>query len=150
MERCLYRHRKLHRHHDQAKSVTANFDDKGQDFYTVTPCRVLDTRVTGTPLTSGIPQIINVSGTCGVPATAKAVSLNLTAIMAPRQGSITLYPGDTTPPNTWTISFPALLNRANNAVMPLAWNGNGTLAARAVFSGGGTMDMVLDVNGYFE
>jgi hypothetical protein len=43
-----------------------------------------------------------------------------------------------------------LLNRANNAVMPLAWNGNGTMAARAVSSGGGTMDFIVDVNGYFE
>ena len=119
------------------------------DFYTVAPCRILDTRITGTPLTSGVPLIVNIAGTCGVPATAKAVSLNVTALMAPGQGYIALYPGDATAPGTSTVSFPPLLNRANNAVMPLAWNGNGTLAALAVFSGGGTMNMILDVNGYF-
>lgn len=134
---------------DQAKSVTATFD-KGQDFYAVSPCRVYDTRVTGTPLASEVPRIINVAGTCGVPATATAVSLNLTAIMAPGQGFITLYPGDIALPGTWTSSFPSLLNRANNAVIPLAWNGDGTLAALAVISGGGSMHIALDVTGYFE
>jgi hypothetical protein len=121
-----------------------------QDFYTVNPCRVLDTRVSGTTLTSEVPLIVNIAGTCGVPLTAKAVSLNLTAVMASGQGFITLYPGDITSPGTWTISFPPFLNRANNAVIPLAWNGSGTLAALAAISSGGTVDMILDVTGYYE
>jgi hypothetical protein len=135
---------------DQAKSVTATFDARVGDFYVVAPCRVFDTRVTGTKLTSEVPMIISVAGSCGVPATAKAVSLNVTAITAPGQGFITLYPGDSTLPDTWTISFPASINRANNALIPLAWNDNGTLAAYAVILGGGSMDMALDVNGYYE
>ena len=85
-----------------------------------------------------------------MPSTAKAVSLNLTAIMAPGQGFITLYPDAATRPNTSTINFTPFLNRANNAVVPLAWNGNGTLMALASIAGGGTIHIVLDVNGYFE
>jgi hypothetical protein len=136
---------------NQAKSVTATFEGIGRDFHTILPpCRVFDSRVTGSQLTSQVPLIINIAGNCGVPVTAKAVSLNVTAIGAPGDGVITLYPGDITLPGTWTISFPPSLNRANNSVMPLAWNGNGTLAAVAVITGGGTMDMALDVNGYFE
>ncbi|MFL6291875.1 MAG: InlB B-repeat-containing protein, partial [Thermoanaerobaculia bacterium] len=55
---------------DQARSVTATFDDLGLDFFTVTPCRVIDTRL-GAPLSSGVPLIIDVAGACGIPAMAK-------------------------------------------------------------------------------
>jgi trimeric autotransporter adhesin len=139
----------------EARSVTATFSAgltyALTEFYTLpVPCRVFDSRITGPQLTSQVPRIINIAGNCGVPATASAVSLNVTALAAPGDGFITLYPGDITLPGTWTIGFPASLNRANNAVIPLAWNGNGTLAAVAVITGGGSMDMALDVNGYFE
>ncbi|HVG08457.1 MAG TPA: InlB B-repeat-containing protein, partial [Thermoanaerobaculia bacterium] len=134
---------------DQARSVTATFDDLGLDFHTVTPCRVIDTRL-GAPLTSGVTTIINVSGTCGIPVTAKAVSVNLTAIPGTKSGSMVLFPGDAAVPNTVTTSFNASNNRANNSVMGLATNGDGTLAVRVTITGGGTINMVLDVNGYFE
>jgi hypothetical protein len=135
---------------DQAKSVTATFNDAGIQFHTLTPCRVLDTRITATPLVSGVTQTLTVTGVCGVPSTAKAVSLNLTAIQAPNYGSITLFPGDLSLPGTTTINFGPLKNRANNAVMPLATNGDGTLGAQATITGGGSIDIALDVNGYFE
>jgi len=134
---------------DQARSVTATFEDLGLDFFTVTPCRVIDTRL-GTPLTSGVPLIIDVAGNCGIPATAKGVSVNLTAIPGASGGVMTLYPGDAATPNTYTISFNASNNRADNAQMGLASNGDGTLAVVVVINGGGTMNMVLDINGYFE
>ena len=134
---------------DQARSVTATFDDLGLDFYTVTPCRVIDTRL-GSPLSDGDILVIDVAGTCGVPLTAKAVSVNLTAVAGASGGSLTLFPGDGSVPNTLTISFNASNNRADNAVMGLASNGDGTLAVKVVLTGGGTVDVVLDVNGYFE
>jgi hypothetical protein len=136
---------------DQKESVTAAFAKGPLDFYTVTPCRVLDTRSSpGTPLTSGIPLSINVAGTCGVPSTAKAVSLNLTAIQASNYGGITLYSGDISAPGTTTIGFGSLTTRANNAIMPLAIDGIGTLKALATITGGGTVDIAVDVNGYFK
>ena len=54
-----------------------------QDFYTLTPCRIFDTRqvsgpTLGAPLTCGTAQSFTVAGKCGVPTSAKAVSLNLT------------------------------------------------------------------------
>ena len=134
---------------DQAQSVTATFDDLGLDFHTVTPCRVIDTR-SGAPLSSGVTTIIDVAGICGVPVTAKAVSVNLTAIPGASGGSLTLFPGDAAVPGTLTISFGPSNNRADNALMGLATNGDGTLAVRPTITGGGTMNMVLDVNGYFE
>ncbi len=132
---------------DQARSVTATFDDTGLDFYTVIPCRVIDTRVTGVPLTSGVATVFPVTGTCGVPATAKAVSVNVTALVAPSTGRITLYRGDAiTAPTTSSINFPGLLTLANNAIVSLG--GDGTMSGLAVLSGGGTIDMAVDVNGF--
>jgi hypothetical protein len=133
---------------DQARSVMATFTEKGLNFYTVIPCRLIDTRLTGVPLTSGVARIFPVAGGCGVPSTAKAVSVNVTAISASAEGSIVLYGGDTTAPLTSSISFKALVDRANNAVVSLG--GDGTMAGRALLPGGGTLDMAVDVNGYFE
>jgi hypothetical protein len=133
----------------QARSVTATFNDTGLDFYTLTPCRVIDTR-DSTPLTSDIPRLIDVAGTCGVPFTAKVVTVNVTALMPPNTGRITLYPDDGTVPATSTINFRPSLNLANNAMMPLASNGDGTLVALAVIVGGGNVEMILDVTGYFQ
>jgi hypothetical protein len=135
---------------DQARSVTATFEDLGLDFFTVTPCRVIDTRDTGVPLTSGDPVLVDVAGVCGVPSTAKAVSINVTAVSAPGEGYIVLYAGDATVPATSTINFVQLKDRANNAILPLASNGDGTLGALAVIGGGGTIHMIIDINGYFE
>ena len=68
-------------------------DDCGgsADFYTVAPCRVLDTRqasgpTLGAPLTCGTAQSFAVAGKCDVPAGAKAVSLNLTGTGLYRPG----------------------------------------------------------------
>jgi hypothetical protein len=133
---------------DQARSVTATFD--GLEYYTLDPCRIIDTRNTGIPLTSGVALIVDVAGNCGVPSTATAIALNVTAISPPNTGRITLYPGDGSAPTASTVNFPALLNRANNAIVRLSDDGDGTLAALAFIAGGGNVDMVLDVTGYFQ
>jgi uncharacterized repeat protein (TIGR02543 family) len=134
----------------QSRSVTATFNTlAGNNFYTLTPCRVIDTRL-GTPMSSGVSILVNVAGTCGVPATAKAVAVNLTAISPPGAGFMVLYPGDGAVPTTATITFPALTTRTNNAIIALDSNGDGTLGAQAVFAGGGTMNMAIDVSGYFD
>ncbi|MES1211103.1 MAG: hypothetical protein ABUL63_02085 [Acidobacteriota bacterium] len=46
------------------------------------------------------------------------------------------------------INFPGFLILANNGIVSLG--GDGTVAGLAVLSGGGTMDMAVDVNGYYE
>ncbi len=44
-------------------------------FYTITPCRVVDTRLTGVPFTQSSPQqVFQVTGECGIPANAHAVA----------------------------------------------------------------------------
>jgi hypothetical protein len=123
--------------------------DGGLFFFTVPPCRVLDTRG-GTPLTSAATTLVQVAGKCGVPADAKAVSVNWTIVQPQGQGFLTVYPGDGHVPSTSTLNFGPGQVRANNAVALLAGDGSGTVHALATFSGGGTTDLLLDVNGYFK
>lgn len=40
--------------------------------------------------------------------------------------------------------------RANNAILPLAANGSGTLAITPFVAGNGTVHVIVDVVGYFE
>jgi len=52
------------------------------------------------------------------------------------------------PADTSTINFRAGQTRANSAVVTL--DPFGSLAANPVLEGSGTVDLILDVTGYFE
>ncbi|MES1244185.1 MAG: hypothetical protein ABUT39_21450 [Acidobacteriota bacterium] len=120
------------------------------DFYTVAPCRALDTR-SASPLSSGVAGLAALHGVCGVPATAVAVAVNVTAISATGSGNLRVYPGDVEPPAASSMNFQAGVTRANNAILPLAYDGTGTLGLLASVSGGsGTVHVVVDVVGYFQ
>jgi bacillolysin len=125
------------------------YEGAATDFYTLTPCRVFDTR-TSTPLASGVPRSFAVAGTCGIPASAKAVSVNVTVVNATSQGNVTLFPGGVGKPGTSSVNFAGGTTRANNAILVLAPDGTGSLQGSAFVLGSGTVDVLLDVNGYFE
>jgi Zn-dependent metalloprotease len=119
------------------------------DFFTVTPCRVFDTRTT-TPLASGATRVFTITGSCAIPSTAKAVSVNVTSVSPTATGFITLFPGGLSLPNTTSVSFVAGKNQANNAILVLAPDGTGTIQGFASVAGGGNVHLILDVNGYFQ
>ena len=81
-------------------AASARAQPAGAGFFSVTPCRVVDTRnpagPTGGPaLAGGQTRSFPVSGgTCGIPATALAVSVNLTAVGAAAAGHFTLFAGE--------------------------------------------------------
>src|SRR6185295_19284309 len=77
---------------------------RGADFFTVVPCRVLDTRA-GSPLQSGVPLGVLLADHCGVPRTARAVAVNVTVTGATGAGSLTLFAGDGVAPGTSTVNF---------------------------------------------
>jgi hypothetical protein len=122
------------------------------DFFTVAPCRLLDTRQAGQgpALASGVPALVQVHGACGIPDTATAVAVNVTVVQPQGSGRLTLHPGNLSTPNTSTLNFKAGQNLANNAILALATNGEGTLAVTPVVSGGGTVHVIVDVSGWFE
>lgn len=124
----------------------------GPGFYTVTPCRVADTRnpagpLGGPALNANTSRAFTVAGTCGIPETAKAISVNVTATGANYAGALVLYPANVGVPQTSTINYSAGQTRANNAIMPLSTTGAlGVYCSQAA----GTAHFILDVNGYFQ
>lgn len=121
-------------------------------FYTVTPCRIVDTRNPEGPnggpiLTSGVPRLFTLRGHCGIPSTANAVSMNITVASPTGFGHLRLYPGDQSPPPTSAINFGVDQNRANNAIVPLS--AEGVLGVLPLL-GSGQVHLVIDVNGYFD
>jgi uncharacterized repeat protein (TIGR01451 family) len=103
------------------------------NFYTVTPCRAVDTRST-TALASGISRTFTVGGSCGVPATARAVAVNVTVLGATGAGSLTLWRSGLPVPGTSNLNFAAGAVRGNNGIVGLA---GGAMDGRAVVAGTG-------------
>ncbi|HTS02582.1 MAG TPA: hypothetical protein VMN04_08660 [Thermoanaerobaculia bacterium] len=137
-------------------NVTVAPAGQAVQFYTLTPCRLVDTRGPDGPLGGpaldaaggGPDRSFAVAGTCGIPPEATSLSVNVTAVGGSGPGDLEIYPGDGVPAGTSTISFAGGQTRANNAQVQLATDGSGTIKAANTSSG--PVHLVLDVNGYFE
>lgn len=133
-------------------SVTDVAPPPAQSYFTVAPCRLLDTR-SSSPLNNGQLYAFNVAGNCGIPATAKAVSFNVGVLSSTGPGHLVFYPGNqsSSPFATSAINFiSSPLPRFNNAILRLATNGAGTLAVRPGLYSGTTAHLILDINGYYS
>jgi len=116
------------------------------EFYTLSPCRVFDTR-SGAPLTCGTDRTFTVAGPgCGVPVGAKSVSFNVTVTGPTAAGTLRLFAAGDPVPLVSSVNYAAGQTRGNNGVAPL--NAAGQMAARC--SPSGTAHVILDVNGYFR
>ena len=132
------------------RSVSVEYvPSAGRNFYTLTPCRLIDTR-SSIPLTNGVNRLLDLGGRCGIPASAKALSVNLTVVGATQGGHLTLWPADLETPFASNLNFGPGQTRANNAILRLSTDGLGDVAARAVVVGDGTVHLIVDVNGYFQ
>ncbi len=123
------------------------------NFYSVTPCRLIDTRnavgiLGGPALSGGQQRTFTLTGACGVPAGAKAVSVNLTVTGPTAGGGLAIYPGNAFPLGTSSINFGAGQTRANNSILTLATDGTGTVGVHN--AAGGSTHFILDVNGYYQ
>jgi PKD domain-containing protein/gametolysin peptidase M11 len=132
-----------------AISVAAN---PARSFYTLTPCRAIDTRnATGTyggpALAAGATRNFTLTGQCGIPATAKAVSLNITVTGPTGAGDLRVFAVGAPDLGADTIRFGAGQTRANNAVLELGASGNLSVACEMP---SGTVQFILDVNGYLQ
>jgi len=120
----------------------------GARFYTVVPCRMLDTR-SGSPLAAGGTLLVTLTGApCGIPSGATSVSANVTVTEQTAQGHLTIYPADISLPGVTSLEFRVGLNRANNAVLGLSHDGLGRV--KVFNNSGGTVHVILDVNGHFQ
>ncbi len=130
--------------------ATGSIFDPGS-FFALVPCRVLDTRNPNGPyggpaLTANQTRSFVVAGRCGIPASARAISVNVTVTGPTAAGNVRLFAAGAPVPLVSSLNYSAGQTRGNNGVVGLSATG---LAIRAV-QGAGTTHVILDVNGYFE
>ena len=116
-------------------------------YYTLAPCRVVDTRSPGgSPLTAGESRVFAVGGSCGLPPAPRAIAINVTAVDATAPGHLSVVPAGTSP-TVSTLNYRATQPRANNAIVTLGPSGDLTVSCSQP---GGTVHVLIDVVGYFE
>jgi hypothetical protein len=137
---------------DATRHVSAAFlPSAGAGFFPLVPCRVVDTRSgtspwSGPALGAGAVRAFEMAGRCGIPADASAVAINVTVTNPTTGGSLTVYPGTGLVPGTSTVSFTSGRTRANNATIGLV---DGVLSV-ADRQQTGTVDLIVDVSGYYR
>ena len=118
-------------------------------FYPLAPCRIVDTRSGGPPF--GAPSFAGgetrsfpiLTSTCNIPSTAKAYSLNVTAVTSGIVRFVATWPTGQTQPDTSTLNAPTGTVTANAAIVPA-----GTSGDISVFASDPT-NLLIDINGYF-
>jgi len=121
-------------------------------FFPLTPCRLLDTRnpagaLGGPALNAGASRSFPLTGTCGVPAGARALSLNVTITSPTSAGDLNVFASGTSVPVATAISYSAGDTRANNGIA--APSASGSLSFYCD-QPSGTVHLIVDVNGYFK
>ena len=120
-------------------------------FHTLSPCRLFDTRDPAGP--NGGPALgprtqreFPLALRCGLPATARAVAVNVTVTGSSDYGYLVVFPGNYAP-FTSTLNFRPGQTRANSTVIGVTPVGGLTVGA-GQFSG--PVHVLIDVSGYFE
>ena len=125
------------------------FDYSAMWFVTVPPCRVLDTRNSDGPL--GGPDLAGNSpravpllqSACNLQTSAKAYSLNFTAIPHGSLDFLSAWPGGQTQPLVSTLNAPTGTVVANAAIIKAGISNDISVY------GTQDADLVIDTNGYF-
>jgi len=120
----------------------------GDRYNSFAPVRALDSR-TGAgwsgQLANSAPRALQIAGTHGVPVTADAVVLNVTATAGSANSFLTAYPTGGVVPNTSNLNFAAGETVPNLVTVKLGTGGKVSFA-NAV----GAVDVVADLVGYFD
>src|SRR5260221_12866872 len=122
-------------------------------FIALTPCRVADTRGNGftgafgpPPLLANATRDFTIAGQCGVPASAAAVSFNFAALNVGAAGDLRVFPAGGAVPTVSTLNYNGNTpNIANAAAVPL-----GTAGAITVQADATSVDLIIDINGYYD
>src|SRR5215212_9116973 len=120
------------------------------DFYTVTPCRVYDSRGDGGPLDPGVTYSKTVAGVCGVPLTATAVALNVTIVGATGAGEVAVFPAGSPPPFVGMLAFRA--GRSQAVLQMVGIGTGGQVSFRTTIPPpppSPKYQFVIDVSGYY-
>lgn len=117
------------------------------EFVNLAPCRLADTRdlpgpYGGPVLAGGIPRDFTITGQCGIPANATAVSFNFTVTQPVAAGHLTVWPAGGAFPPVSTLNYIAA-DVANAAIVPLG--AGGAISVQPLVA----THLVIDVNGYY-
>ncbi len=126
-------------------------DLSGARFYPLTPDRVLDSRYDiglNGAFKANTARTLTVAARVGVPADAVAVTGNLTVTGQTQGGFVSMTQATTSTPPTSTLNFPKGDTRANGVTGPLSGSGTVGLVERA--GTGATVNLILDIGGYFR
>ena len=120
--------------------------------HTVSPCRLVDTRVAGGALSASSRDFTVVStltgqggssSGCGVPTTAVAIVANVTAVPQGKTGFLTAYPQGITRPTASTVNYATSGAIANSTTVSLSSSGKFTVYSNV------SAHAVVDVIGYY-
>ena len=128
---------------------TSTPSTNGKGLYnSVSPTRVLGNLQLGTAIGPNTSSPVTVAGTAaadGVPVTATAVVTNVTAAHGTRASFLTVYPAGVTPmPTASSVNFTAGQAVANRVTV-----GVGTGGQIEVYNHAGTVNVDVDVDGYY-
>jgi hypothetical protein len=121
-------------------------------FYTMTPCRVVDTRASqGKTGAFGPPALAPYTGrdfpilssSCNIPGWAEAYSLNMTVVPPGPLDFLSTWPAGHTYPAVSTLNSTRGTTLANAAIVPAGTGGDIMVTA------GNSTDLIIDMNGYF-
>ncbi|MGA2117741.1 MAG: hypothetical protein ABSH56_23655 [Bryobacteraceae bacterium] len=122
----------------------------GLSFYTVTPCRIVDTRGAdgtfgGPILGSSTMRAFPLSeGPCGISDNAAAYSLNMTVVPSVDLNYLTTWPTGVGMPGVSTLNSYAAQVVANAAIVPAGTGGGVNVFVT------NTTHVIIDTNGYFQ
>ena len=118
------------------------------------PCRLVDTRASEHVSTRSTPiaaqeatdfAVWGVNGSCDIPSNATGIASNVTAVNPTASSYLTVFPAGGSRPVTsnlnWTPSSPPTPNQVTV--------GLSTTGAITVFNNAGTIDVIIDIVGYY-
>ena len=120
-------------------------------FHPLDPTRILDSRPAThvgpftTPWGAGTVRHVQVAGLAGVPAGADAVTLNVTVTDATAGSYMTVWPKGETRPTASNLNWSAGQTIANAVTVKV-----GADDSVSVYSIAGSVDVIVDVVGYYE
>jgi hypothetical protein len=125
---------------------------QGTSFFTVSPCRVADTRnpigpYGGPALAANANRTFVIATQCGIPSSASAVAFNFTITQPTGLGDLRVVPAGVGLPLVSVMNWRPGQTRANNAIVSLGPSGD---IVAHVDQASGTVHFIIDVNGYFQ
>jgi len=132
-------------------SATVTVNPACAAYYTVQPCRVVDTRAgQGPALGANTMRSFQVTGLCNVPSDAKAVAVIVTAVDETDFGDLRLFPTGAPAPVASVINFAVNHARASNGLVSVGTGGQVSVQCDMPPGSTGITHFVLDVMGYFK